>query len=183
MTGRFEKILTYMDIGRKEGAAVLIGCERAIMQGDLEGGFYIQPTMFKGRNKTRIFQEEIFRPVVAVTTFKDYDAALTLANDPRYGLGAGVRNRDANTCYRAGRAIKAGRVRTNWTTAARGGFRRGRIFVQSDPNVVNQILTEFAKSFTISMLSKVARVRPRRLHTSAPLQCDFGPSTPPGFAA
>ncbi|HMT15102.1 MAG TPA: aldehyde dehydrogenase family protein, partial [Aestuariivirga sp.] len=108
-----EKILSYLDIGRKEGAEVLAGGGVPKMAGDLAGGFYIQPTVFKGHNKMRIFQEEIFGPVVSVTTFKDADEALSIANDTLYGLGAGVWSREANTCYRFGRAIKAGRVWTN----------------------------------------------------------------------
>jgi aldehyde dehydrogenase len=129
---QFEKILSYIDIGKKEGAEVLAGGAAAPMQGDLEGGFYIKPTVFKGHNKMRIFQEEIFGPVVSVTTFKDYDEAIAIANDTLYGLGAGVWSRDANTCYRAGRAIKAGRVWTNCyhaypAHAAFGGYKQSGI--------------------------------------------------------
>ncbi|MBC7479697.1 MAG: aldehyde dehydrogenase family protein [Pseudorhodobacter sp.] len=129
---QFEKIMSYMDIGRKEGAEVLIGGGKAIMQGDLQDGYYIQPTVFKGHNKMRIFQEEIFGPVLAVTTFKDHDEALEIANDTLYGLGAGVWSRDANTCYRFGRAIKAGRVWTNCyhaypAHAAFGGYKQSGI--------------------------------------------------------
>ena len=98
----------------------------------LDGGFYIQPTVFKGTNKMRIFQEEIFGPVVSVTTFKDQDEALSIANDTLYGLGAGIWSRDANTCYRFGRAIKAGRVWTNCyhaypAHAAFGGYKQSGI--------------------------------------------------------
>jgi len=110
---QLEKILSYMDIGRQEGAEVLAGGARREMTGGLEGGFYMQPTVFKGHNRMRVFQEEIFGPVVSVTTFKDDDEALALANDTLYGLGAGVWSRSANTCYRFGRAIEAGRVWTN----------------------------------------------------------------------
>ena len=110
---QFEKIKSYLDIGRQEGAEVLIGGEPADLGGDLSGGFYIQPTVFKGHNKMRIFQEEIFGPVVALTTFKDYDEAIQIANDTLYGLGAGVWSRQANIAYRAGRAIQAGRVWVN----------------------------------------------------------------------
>jgi aldehyde dehydrogenase len=110
---QLEKILSYFDIGRKEGAKVLTGGSRAQLQGELKDGFYVEPTIFAGHNKMRIFQEEIFGPVVSVTAFKDFDDAMALANDTLYGLGAGVWSRDASTAYRAGRAIKAGRVWTN----------------------------------------------------------------------
>ena len=105
---QFEKILAYIDIGRQEGAEVLAGGERATMTGDLAGGYYVKPTVFKGHNKMRIFQEEIFGPVVAVTTFKDDDEALAIANDTLYGLGAGVWTRDITRAYRFGRGIQAG---------------------------------------------------------------------------
>jgi len=107
------KIMSYLDLGRQEGAELLIGGERAHLGGDLEDGYYVQPTLFKGHNKMRIFQEEIFGPVLAVTTFKDEAEALEIANDTLYGLGAGVWSRDGNVAYRMGRAIKAGRVWTN----------------------------------------------------------------------
>ncbi|MFZ4539575.1 aldehyde dehydrogenase [Propionivibrio sp.] len=107
------KIMSYLDLGKQEGAKLLIGGERAHLGGDLEGGYYVQPTLFKGHNKMRIFQEEIFGPVLAVTTFKDEAEALEIANDTLYGLGAGVWSRDGNVAYRMGRAIKAGRVWTN----------------------------------------------------------------------
>ncbi len=107
------KILSYLDLGKQEGAEVLIGGAQAHLSGDLKGGYYIQPTLFKGHNKMRIFQEEIFGPVLAVTTFKDEAEALAIANDTLYGLGAGVWSRDGNVAYRMGRAIKAGRVWTN----------------------------------------------------------------------
>ncbi|MHB8254005.1 MAG: acetaldehyde dehydrogenase ExaC [Acidiferrobacter sp.] len=107
------KIMSYMDIGRQEGAKCLVGGDSARLGGDLAGGYYVQPTLFKGHNKMRIFQEEIFGPVLAVTTFKDEADALKIANDTLYGLGAGVWCRDGNVAYRMGRAIKAGRVWTN----------------------------------------------------------------------
>ncbi len=127
-----EKILSYFDIGRQEGAEVLIGGAAADLGGELAGGYYIQPTVFRGHNKMRIFQEEIFGPVVSVTTFKDADEALEIANDTLYGLGAGVWSREANTCYRFGRAIKAGRVWTNCyhaypAHAAFGGYKQSGI--------------------------------------------------------
>ncbi|MBA4092542.1 MAG: aldehyde dehydrogenase [Candidatus Accumulibacter sp.] len=107
------KIMSYLDLGKQEGAQLLIGGERARLPGDLAEGYYVQPTLFKGHNKMRIFQEEIFGPVLAVTTFKDEAQALEIANDTLYGLGAGVWSRDGNVAYRMGRAIKAGRVWTN----------------------------------------------------------------------
>ncbi|MDZ4310890.1 MAG: aldehyde dehydrogenase [Cypionkella sp.] len=129
---QLDKILSYMDIGRQEGAQVLAGGARRDMQGGLAGGFYMQPTVFKGNNKMRVFQEEIFGPVVSVTTFKDDDEALSIANDTLYGLGAGVWSRSANTSYRFGRAIQAGRVWTNCyhaypAHAAFGGYKQSGI--------------------------------------------------------
>jgi aldehyde dehydrogenase len=129
---QLEKILSYMDIGAKEGAQCLAGGDRARMAGDLAGGYYVQPTVFKGHNKMRIFQEEIFGPVVSVTTFKDEAEALTIANDTLYGLGAGVWSRDGSVAYRMGRAIKAGRVWTNCyhaypAHAAFGGYKQSGI--------------------------------------------------------
>ena len=104
---QYEKIQSYLAIGRDEGAKVLIGGEAAHLGGDLEGGYYIKPTVFSGQNNMRIFQEEIFGPVLAVTTFKDYADAIHIANDTLYGLGAGVWSRDGATAYRAGREIQA----------------------------------------------------------------------------
>jgi aldehyde dehydrogenase len=129
---QLEKILSYIDIGRKEGAKLLAGGERASLGGDLAGGFYVRPTVFLGNNKMRIFQEEIFGPVVSVTTFKTDEEALAIANDTLYGLGAGVWSRDANRCYRFGRAIQAGRVWTNCyhaypAHAAFGGYKQSGI--------------------------------------------------------
>ena len=127
-----EKILSYFDIGRQEGAKVLTGGNAADYGGELSSGYYIQPTILKGHNKMRVFQEEIFGPVVSVTTFKDENQALEIANDTLYGLGAGVWSRDANTCYRFGRAIQAGRVWTNCyhaypAHAAFGGYKQSGI--------------------------------------------------------
>ena len=126
------KILSYLDLGKQEGAEVLIGGSQAALGGDLNGGYYVQPTVFKGHNKMRIFQEEIFGPVLAVTTFKDEAEALALANDTLYGLGAGVWSRNGNVAYRMGRAIKAGRVWTNCyhaypAHAAFGGYKESGI--------------------------------------------------------
>jgi len=126
------KILSYLDLGKQEGAQVLIGGEQAHLGGALEGGYYVQPTLFKGHNKMRIFQEEIFGPVLAVTTFKDEAEALEIANDTLYGLGAGVWSRNGNVAYRMGRAIKAGRVWTNCyhaypAHAAFGGYKESGI--------------------------------------------------------
>jgi aldehyde dehydrogenase len=127
-----QKILSYLDIARQEGAQVLTGGERATLPGELGEGFYIKPTVLKGHNKMRVFQEEIFGPVVSVTTFKDQDEALALANDTLYGLGAGVWSRDMNTCYRMGRGIQAGRVWTNCyhaypAHAAFGGYKQSGV--------------------------------------------------------
>jgi aldehyde dehydrogenase len=127
-----EKILSYIDIGRQEGAECLIGGERAKLSEDLREGYYIKPTVFKGNNRMRIFQEEIFGPVVSVTTFKDMDDALSIANDTLYGLGSGVWTRDMNTAYRMGRGIQAGRVWTNCyhaypAHAAFGGYKQSGI--------------------------------------------------------
>ncbi|MFI5558480.1 aldehyde dehydrogenase family protein [Amycolatopsis japonica] len=110
---QLEKILSYIDIGQKEGAKILAGGERSDLGGELSGGYYVQPTVFEGDNKMRIFQEEIFGPVVSVARFDDYADALKIANDTLYGLGAGVWSRDGNTAYRAGRDIQAGRVWVN----------------------------------------------------------------------
>lgn len=129
---QLEKILSYIDIGEQEGAQVLTGGGRKFLEGDLSGGYYVKPTVFKGHNKMRIFQEEIFGPVVAVTTFSDQEEALTIANDTLYGLGAGVWSRDINTAYRFGRGIEAGRVWTNCyhaypAHAAFGGYKMSGI--------------------------------------------------------
>jgi len=129
---QLDKILSYIHIGKLEGATLLAGGERANLAGDLAEGFYVQPTVFSGNNKMRIFQEEIFGPVVSVTTFKDEAEALQIANDTLYGLGAGVWTRDANRAYRFGRAIQAGRVWTNCyhaypAHAAFGGYKQSGI--------------------------------------------------------
>ncbi|MFN3530117.1 MAG: aldehyde dehydrogenase family protein [Bacteroidia bacterium] len=108
-----DKILSYINLGKQEGAELLCGGEVNHLGGDLEGGYYIQPTLFKGHNKMRIFQEEIFGPVLAVTTFKTTEEAIAIANDTMYGLGAGVWTRDAHELYQVPRAIKAGRVWVN----------------------------------------------------------------------
>ncbi len=110
---QFDKISTYLKLGKEEGAEVLTGGEANNLEGDLSSGYYIKPTIFKGHNKMRIFQEEIFGPVVAFTTFKDVDDAIAIANDTLYGLGAGVWTRDAHELYQVPRAIKAGRVWVN----------------------------------------------------------------------
>ncbi len=128
---QYEKILSYIDIGTKEGAEILTGGRPRTVEG-YEGGFYVEPTIFKGTNDMRIFQEEIFGPVVSVTTFDSPDEALKIANDTLYGLGAGVWTRDGNTAYRLGREIKAGRVWTNCyhaypAHAAFGGYKKSGI--------------------------------------------------------
>jgi len=129
---QMDKILSYLALGKAEGAKVLIGGERAQLDDNLRGGYYIQPTLFKGHNKMRIFREEIFGPVLAVTTFKDEAEALEIANDTPYGLGAGVWTRDGSRAYRMGRAIQAGRVWTNCyhaypAHAAFGGYKESGI--------------------------------------------------------
>src|SRR5271163_826622 len=129
---QLEKILSYLDIGKQEGAEVLTGGKRAHLEGELAGGYYVEPTIFAGNNKMRIFQEEIFGPVVSVAKFKDEADALAMANDTLYGLGAGVWSRDGNTAYRMGRAIQAGRVWTNCyhaypAHAAFGGYKASGI--------------------------------------------------------
>ncbi len=131
-TDQLEKILSYFDIGRQEGAKCLTGGERAHLEGELADGYYITPTVFEGNNKMRIFQEEIFGPVVSVTTFKDEDEALNIANDTLYGLGAGVWTRNGNRAYHFGRHIHAGRVWTNCyhaypAHAAFGGYKQSGI--------------------------------------------------------
>jgi aldehyde dehydrogenase len=129
---QLEKVLSYIEIGKDEGATVITGGERAELGGDLSGGYYVQPTIFAGNNKMRIFQEEIFGPVVSVASFSDYDDAISIANDTLYGLGAGVWSRDGNTAYRAGRDIQAGRVWVNCyhvypAHAAFGGYKQSGI--------------------------------------------------------
>ncbi|ADC50114.1 aldehyde dehydrogenase [Alkalihalophilus pseudofirmus OF4] len=129
---QLEKILSYLDIGKQEGATCLAGGGRNQLEGDLANGYYVQPTVFAGTNNMRIFQEEIFGPVVSVTTFKDDAEALAIANDTLYGLGAGVWSRNINTAYRFGREIQAGRVWTNCyhaypAHAAFGGYKKSGI--------------------------------------------------------
>jgi aldehyde dehydrogenase len=129
---QLEKILSYLDIGKAEGAKVLTGGERADLGGELAGGYYVTPTIFEGNNSMRIFQEEIFGPVLALTTFSDEADALKIANDTLYGLGAGVWTRDGSRAYRAGREIQAGRVWTNCyhaypAHAAFGGYKQSGI--------------------------------------------------------
>ncbi|MGP3952896.1 acetaldehyde dehydrogenase ExaC [Streptomyces sp. 7N604] len=129
---QLQKILSYFDIGQQEGAKVLTGGHVANPGGDMAGGYYVQPTIFEGGNHMRIFQEEIFGPVVSVTSFNDFDDAMKTANDTLYGLGAGVWTRDAGTAYRAGRSIQAGRVWTNCyhaypAHAAFGGYKQSGI--------------------------------------------------------
>lgn len=136
------KILSYLDLGKQEGAEVLIGGAQARLGGALDGGYYVQPTIFKGHNKMRIFQEEIFGPVLAVTTFKTEEEALELANDTLYGLGAGVWSRNGNVAYRMGRGIKAGRVWTNCyhhypAHAAFGGYKESGVGRENHKMMLN----------------------------------------------
>ncbi|KPL88957.1 acetaldehyde dehydrogenase ExaC [Herpetosiphon geysericola] len=139
---QYEKILSYLAIGRDEGAKILTGGAKAEMSGDLAEGYYIQPTIFAGNNRMRIFQEEIFGPVVSVTSFDDFDDALSIANDTLYGLGAGLWTRDMNTAYRMGRAIQAGRVWTNCyhlypAHAAFGGYKQSGIGRENHKMMLN----------------------------------------------
>jgi len=129
---QLEKILSYIDIGRQEGAKILTGGERSDLGGELSGGYYVQPTIFEGENSMRVFQEEIFGPVLSLTKFSDYEDGMKIANDTLYGLGAGVWTRDTNTAYRAGRDIQAGRVWVNNyyaypAHAAFGGYKQSGI--------------------------------------------------------
>ncbi|HEY3327321.1 MAG TPA: aldehyde dehydrogenase family protein [Novimethylophilus sp.] len=131
-TDQMDKILSYIEIGKKEGAQCLVGGERGQVAGEFGGGYYIKPTIFKGTNDMRIFQEEIFGPVLSLTTFKDEAEALRIANDVEFGLGSGVWTRDINTAYRMGRGIQAGRVWTNCyhaypAHAAFGGYKKSGI--------------------------------------------------------
>ena len=129
---QMERILGYIDIGRNEGVQTLTGGERNRQGGDINDGFYVKPTLLFGKNDMRVFQEEIFGPVASVTTFKDFDEAIHIANDTTFGLGAGVWSRNGNVAYKAGRAIQAGRVWTNCyhlypAHAAFGGYKKSGI--------------------------------------------------------
>jgi aldehyde dehydrogenase len=129
---QYEKVLSYIDIGRKEGANVVIGGEKERISDELDSGYYIQPTILLGKNSMRVFQEEIFGPVIGVTTFKTEEEALQIANDTQFGLGAGLWTRDMNRSYRMGRSIQAGRVWTNCyhlypAHAAFGGYKKSGI--------------------------------------------------------
>ncbi len=141
-TEQMEKITSYLKLGRDEGAEALIGGDKASMGAGLENGNYIQPTVFRGHNKMRIFQEEIFGPVLSVTTFKDEAEALEIANDTLYGLGAGVWTRDGSRAFRMGRAIQAGRVWTNCyhqypAHAAFGGYKHSGIGRENHKMMLN----------------------------------------------
>jgi len=129
---QFDKIMSYIDIGKKEGAEVLLGGEPEKLDDDHNDGYYIQPTLLKGTNDMRVFQEEIFGPVISLSTFKDEDEVLELANSTEFGLGAGVWTRDMNLAYRMGRKIQAGRVWTNCyhmypAHAAFGGYKKSGV--------------------------------------------------------
>ncbi|MFN3880059.1 MAG: aldehyde dehydrogenase family protein [Nitrincola lacisaponensis] len=139
---QFKKILGYFDIGRDEGAEILIGGGKEQLDTSLNQGFYIQPTLIKGHNKMRVFQEEIFGPVVSVTTFKDEAEALAIANDSEFGLGAGLWTRDMNRAYRMGRGIEAGRVWTNCyhhypAHAAFGGYKKSGVGRENHKMMLN----------------------------------------------
>jgi aldehyde dehydrogenase len=142
-TDQLEKIMAYIDIGKQEGAEVLTGGKRAEIGGEAEGGYYVEPTILAGQNKMRVFQEEIFGPVVSVTSFEGFEDAIEIANDTLYGLGAGVWSRDTNTAYRAGRAIQAGRVWTNCyhlypAHAAFGGYKQSGIGRENHKMMLSQ---------------------------------------------
>ncbi len=129
---QYDKILKYVEIGKQEGAKLLLGGSVEVLEGELGEGYYIQPTVMQGHNKMRIFQEEIFGPFISVTTFKDEAEALALANDTEFGLGAGLWTRDMNRAYRMGRGIQAGRVWTNCyhhypAHAAFGGYKKSGV--------------------------------------------------------
>ncbi len=129
---QYDKILSYFEIARQEGAQVLTGGSAAALEQGFNEGYYIEPTLLKGNNSMRVFQEEIFGPVVSVTTFKDEAEALAIANDTEFGLGAGVWTRDMNKAYRMGRGIQAGRVWTNCyhmypAHAAFGGYKKSGV--------------------------------------------------------
>ena len=129
---QLEKILSYIEIGKGEGARVLTGGKRANLSGELATGYYVEPTVLEGHNKMRVFQEEIFGPVLSVTTFEDDDEALAIANDTLYGLGSGLWTRNGTRAYRMGRGIQAGRVWTNCyhaypAHAAFGGYKQSGI--------------------------------------------------------
>jgi len=139
---QFDKIMSYFAIGREEGAQVLLGGDKEALDGDFANGYYIQPTLLKGHNKMRVFQEEIFGPVVSVTTFKDEAEALAIANDSEFGLGAGVWTRDMNRAYRMGRGIEAGRVWTNCyhhypAHAAFGGYKKSGVGRETHKMMLN----------------------------------------------
>ena len=139
---QFDKIMSYFNIGREEGAQVLIGGDKEQLCAELGGGYYIQPTLFKGDNSMRVFREEIFGPVVSVTTFKDEAEALAIANDSDFGLGAGVWTRDMNRAYRMGRGIEAGRVWTNCyhhypAHAAFGGYKKSGVGRETHKMMLN----------------------------------------------
>jgi aldehyde dehydrogenase len=142
-TDQLEKIMAYIDIGKQEGAEVLTGGKRAEIGGEAEGGYYVEPTILAGHNKMRVFQEEIFGPVVSVTSFEGFDEAMEIANDTLYGLGAGVWSRNTNIAYRAGRAIQAGRVWTNCyhlypAHAAFGGYKQSGIGRETHKMMLSQ---------------------------------------------
>lgn len=129
---QLDKILSYMDVAKNEGAQILMGGDRLEQSDELQGGYYVKPTLLKGHNQMRVFQEEIFGPTLAVTTFKDEAEALAIANDTEFGLGAGVWTRDINTAFRVGRGVEAGRVWTNCyhaypAHAAFGGYKKSGV--------------------------------------------------------
>ena len=156
---QLEKIMSYVDIGRKEGAKVLLGGERVELSGNLKGGYYFQPTVLEGHNKMRVFQEEIFGPVVSVTKFKDEAQAIEIANDSLYGLGAGLWTRNTHTAFRVGRAVQAGRVWTNCyhlypAHAAFGGYKQSGIGRENHLMMLNHY--QQTKNLLVSYSTKPA---------------------------
>ena len=154
---QLEKILRYIDIGKQEGAKVLTGGERVDLGGDLSGGYYVAPTIFEGHNTMRIFQEEIFGPVVVLTRSTTTTTRIKIANDTLYGLGAGVWSRDTNTAYRAGRGIQAGRVWTNCYhavpgAAAFGGYKESGIGRENHKMMLDHY--QQTKNLLVSLLAQ-----------------------------
>ena len=175
---QLEKILGYIKIGKEEGAKCMTGGEQAHLGGDLEKGYYVKPTVFVGHNKMRVFQEEIFGPVLSVTKFKDLDDAIQIGNDTVYGLGAGVWSRNGTNTYRVGREIHAGRVWTNCyhlypAGAAFGGYKQSGFgrethkIILEEP--VGQLQSEGAGLLLNGSLTPWGRYRPLPCGLHAPM--------------
>src|ERR1039458_1165298 len=170
---QMDKILNYVRIGNEEGAKCLIGGARAELDGDLAKAYFLQPTVFTGHNKMRIFQEEIFGPVLSVTTFKTLDEAVAIGNDTVYGLGAGVWSRNINNCYRVGRAIKAGRCWTNCyhvypAGAAFGGYKESGFGRETHKQMLEHY--QQTKNVLVSYSTKAMGFLKRRSGADAPVR-------------